>query len=85
MTPKLYLAAALILGGHILAWYGTYSIFIWKWFKENIHILPFIFAIPTQYFFLYGMKFAVEELGGEINRVWSLLFNLSFINLLLFW
>ena len=63
MSHKLYLAAALILAGHIAAWYGTFSISIWKWFKENIHLIPFIFAIPTQYFFLYGMKFAVEELG----------------------
>jgi len=63
MTTKLYLAALLITAGHIAAWYGTYSIFIWKWCKDNIHWLPFIFAIPTQYFFLYGMKFAVEELG----------------------
>jgi hypothetical protein len=78
MTPKLYLAAALILGGHILAWYGTYSIFIWKWFKENIHILPFIFAIPTQYFFLYGMKFAVEELG-EVWGARLIGFGLSYL------
>ena len=63
MTSKFYLAAALILIGQILAWYGTYSIFIWDWCKENTRFLPFIFAIPTQYFFLYGMKFAVEEMG----------------------
>ena len=67
MSNKLLLAASLILLGHVAAWYGTYSIFIWKWCKENIHLLPFIFAIPTQYFFLYGMKFAVEEL----NEVWG--------------
>ena len=67
MTSKLYMAVALILGGHILAWYGTYSIFVWKWCQENINLLPFIFAIPTQFFFLYGMKFAVEEL----EEVWG--------------
>ena len=64
MSQKLLIAAGLILLGHIAAWYGTYSIFIWKWCKDNINLLPLIFAIPTQYFFLYGMKFTVEELGA---------------------
>ena len=63
MTPKLYLACSLILMGHIVAWYGTYSIFIWDWCKENVRFLPLFFALPTTYLFLYGMKFAVEELG----------------------
>jgi len=63
MTPKLYLACALILCGHVVAWYATYSQFIWKWCEENILILPLIFAIPTSYLFIFGMKFAVEEMG----------------------
>jgi len=63
VTPKLYLAFFLILLGHISAWYGTYSIFIWDWCKANVRFLPLIFALPTSYLFLYGMKFAVEELG----------------------
>jgi len=78
MTPKFYLACLLILTGNVFAWYGTYSIFIWDWCRENIIFLPLMFAIPTQYFFLYGMKFAVEEMGGA----WGarlLAFGLSYL------
>ena len=38
----------------------------------------FIFAIPTQYFFLYGMKFAVEELG-EVWGARLMGFGLSYL------
>ena len=64
MTPKLYLACALILVGHVVAWYATYSQFIWEWCKDNVIYLPLIFALPTSYLFIFGMKFAVEEMGS---------------------
>ena len=51
MTPKLYLACTLILCGHIVAWYATYSQFIWEWCKDNIVYIPLIFALPTSYLF----------------------------------
>lgn len=63
MTPKLYLACSLILCGHIVAWYATYSQFIWVWCRDNIIVLPLLFALPTSYLFIFGMKFAVEEMG----------------------
>ena len=63
MTAKLYLACFLILCGHVFAWYGTYSQFIWQWFKDNVLLVPLIFALPTSYLFIFGMKFAVEEMG----------------------
>jgi hypothetical protein len=63
MTPKLYLACALILCGHVVAWYATYSQFIWEWCRENVIYLPLFFALPTSYLFIFGMKFAVEEMG----------------------
>jgi hypothetical protein len=78
MSLKFILACALILAGHVVAWYGTYSQFIWKWCKDYVYMLPFIFALPTAYFFLYGMKFAVEEMG----EVWGprlLGFGLSYL------
>jgi len=64
MTAKLYLACFLILCGHVFAWYATYSQFIWGWCKDNVHLLPLIFALPTSYLFIFGMKFAVEEMGS---------------------
>ena len=63
MSTKLFVACFLILCGHIVAWYGTYSQFIWDWCKNNVALLPLIFSIPTGYLFLYGMRFAVEEMG----------------------
>ena len=63
MRTKFLLACLLILCGHVVAWYGTYSQFIWDWCKRNVVYLPLIFSIPTGYLFLYGMKFAVEEMG----------------------
>jgi hypothetical protein len=78
MTPKLYLACLLILSGHVFAWYGTYAQFIWGWCKNNVHLLPLIFSIPTGYLFLYGMRFAVQEMG----EVWGprlLGFGLSYL------
>jgi hypothetical protein len=67
MSLKLLTACLLILAGHVAAWYGTYSQFIWDWCKENVSLLPLIFSIPTGYLFLYGMKFAVEEM----DEVWG--------------
>ena len=63
MSTKFLLACLLILCGHVVAWYGTYSQFIWDWCKRNVVYFPLIFSIPTGYLFLYGMKFAVEEMG----------------------
>lgn len=63
VTPKLYLACSLILAGHLIAWYGTYSQFIWEWCRDNIILIPLLFAVPTSYLFIFGMKFAVEEMG----------------------
>tara|TARA_R100000322_G_scaffold160206_1_gene121546 strand:- start:210 stop:557 length:348 start_codon:yes stop_codon:yes gene_type:complete len=63
VSTKFLLACLLILCGHVVAWYGTYSQFIWDWCKRNVVYLPLIFSIPTGYLFLYGMKFAVEEMG----------------------
>jgi len=63
VTPKLYLACTLILCGHIVAWYATYSQFIWIWCRDNIVLIPLLFAVPTSYLFIFGMKFAVEEMG----------------------
>ena len=67
MTYKFYLACFLIISGHVLAWYQTYSQFIWEWCKDNLIYLPLIFSIPTGYLFLYGMRFAIEEMG----EVWG--------------
>tara|TARA_Y100000593_G_scaffold90258_1_gene176282 strand:- start:4425 stop:4772 length:348 start_codon:yes stop_codon:yes gene_type:complete len=78
VSNKLYLACLLIITGHVVAWYGTYSQFIWGWCKDNTRYLPLIFALPTAYFFLYGMKFAVQEMG----EVWGprlLGFGLSYL------
>ena len=67
MSAKFLLACFLILCGHIVSWYGTYSQFIWGWCKNNVVLLPLIFSIPTGYLFLYGMRFAVEEM----DQVWG--------------
>ena len=78
MTAKFFLACILILMGHVVAWYGTYSQFIWDWCKNNVVLLPLIFSIPTGYLFLYGMRFAVEEM----DEVWGprlLGFGLSYL------
>lgn len=63
MTYKLFIACLLLLGGQTISWYGTYSQFIWDWARNNVLMLPLIFSIPTGYFFVFGMKFAVEEMG----------------------
>ena len=63
MTSKFALACVLITAGQVVSWYGTYSPFIWKWAKDNMVFMPLIFSIPTGYLFLYGMRFAVEEMG----------------------
>tara|TARA_R100001509_G_scaffold42624_2_gene23035 strand:- start:224 stop:571 length:348 start_codon:yes stop_codon:yes gene_type:complete len=78
MSSKFFLACLLIFAGHILAWYQTYSPFVWDWCKENIVFMPLIFSIPTGYLFLYGMKFAIEEM----DEVWGarlLAFGLSYL------
>jgi|TARA_R100001198_G_C5146833_1_gene158088 hypothetical protein len=78
MSAKFLLACFLILCGHVVAWYGTYAQFIWTWCKNNVALLPLIFSIPTGYLFLYGMRFAVEEM----NEVWGprlLGFGLSYL------
>ena len=64
MSYKFILACVLITAGQVFSWYGTYSPFIWKWAKDNMHFLPLIFSIPTGYLFLYGMRFAIEEMGN---------------------
>ncbi len=63
MSYKFILACLLITAGQVVSWYGTYSPFIWKWARVNMHFLPLIFSIPTGYLFLYGMRFAIEEMG----------------------
>lgn len=63
MTSKFLFACFLILLGHIVSWYATYSQFIWGWCKDNVILLPLIFSIPTGYLFTYGMRFAVQEMG----------------------
>lgn len=63
MSYKFILACILIFGGQVASWYGTYSQFIWSWAKNNLIYLPLVFSIPTGYLFLYGMRFAVEEMG----------------------
>lgn len=63
MSYKFILACFLITAGQVVSWYGTYSPFIWKWARVNMHFLPLIFSIPTGYLFLYGMRFAIEEMG----------------------
>ena len=75
MSSKFYLACLLIFTGHVLAWYQTYSPFVWDWCRQNIVL---IFSIPTGYLFLFGMKFAIEEM----EEVWGarlLAFGLSYL------
>tara|TARA_R100001015_G_C4609062_1_gene164332 strand:+ start:791 stop:1138 length:348 start_codon:yes stop_codon:yes gene_type:complete len=78
MSSKFYVACLLIFVGHVLAWYQTYSPHVWDWCKQNIVFIPLIFSIPTGYLFLYGMKFAIEEM----DEVWGprlLAFGLSYL------
>ena len=78
MTPKFYLACALILAGHVVSWYATYSQFLYEWCKDNVILLPLIFSIPTGYFFTYGLRFA----GQEMDEGWGprlLGFGLSYL------
>ncbi len=78
MSSKFYLACLLIFTGHVLAWYQTYSPFVWDWCRQNIVLIPLIFSIPTGYLFLFGMKFAIEEM----EEVWGarlLAFGLSYL------
>ena len=63
MSQKFLFAILLMVLGHIVSWYVTYSVFIWKWAKDNINLLPLIFSIPTGYLWVYGMKYAIEEMG----------------------
>ena len=67
MTTKFALACFLILIGHVVSWYATFSQFIWSWCRDNLILMPLIFSIPIGYLFTYGMRFAVQEM----DEVWG--------------
>lgn len=86
MTTRFWLACSLILVGHLLSWYATYSQFIWQWCRDNLILLPLIFSVPTGYLFTYGMRFLVQEM----DEVWGprlVAFGISYLvfPLLTYW
>ena len=78
ISSKLILAMSLFALGQTLAWFQINSQFVWEWWKQHPIVAVIVYGLPTGLCFLYGVKFAYEEMG----QVWGprfLIFCASYI------
>ncbi len=72
------LALSLFALGQTLAWFQINSQFVWDWWKQHPIFAVVVYGLPTGLCFLYGVKFAYEEMG----QVWGprfLIFSMSYL------
>jgi len=78
ISSKLILAMSLFALGQTLAWFQINSQFVWEWWKQHPIVAVIVYGLPTGLCFLYGVKFAYEEMG----QVWGprfLIFSMSYL------
>jgi hypothetical protein len=78
ISSKLWIALSLFALGQTLAWFQINSQFVWEWWREHPIFAVALYGIPTGLCFLYGVRFAYEEMG----QVWGprfLIFSMSYL------
>jgi len=78
ISNKMAIALCLFALGQTLAWFQINSQFVWEWWREHPIFAVCLYGIPTGLCFLYGVRFAYEEMG----QVWGprfLIFSMSYL------
>ena len=78
LTSKMLLAMSLFALGQTLAWFQINSQFVWEWWRHHPLLAVVLYGLPTGVCFLYGVRFAYEEMG----QVWGprfLIFSMSYL------
>ena len=78
LTSKMLMAMTLFAVGQTLAWFQINSQFVWEWWRSHPIFAVVLYGIPTGLCFLYGVKFAYEEMG----QIWGprfLIFSMSYL------
>ena len=78
ISSKLWLALSLFALGQTMAWFQINSQFVWEWWRTKPILAVAVYGLPTGLCFLYGVRFAYEEMG----QVWGprfLIFSMSYL------